>query len=178
MADGALGYLTNDWQISGVYRWMSGAPYGVGYSIAGIGAINLTGSDQGARIVMTGDPGSGLRASDPYKQFNTAVFSAPNYGSIGLESPRVYMNIPPINNLDLSMSKSLPLGGRRRLEFRLDAFNALNTVQFSGINTTANFASVGQHGHHQPAVRRERATWSTGTASAPSAASARRGSCR
>ena len=26
MADGALGYLTNDWQFSGVYRWMSGAP--------------------------------------------------------------------------------------------------------------------------------------------------------
>ena len=57
LADGALGYLTNDWQFSGVYRWMSGAPYGVGYSIAGVGAINLTGSDQGARIVLNGDPG-------------------------------------------------------------------------------------------------------------------------
>jgi hypothetical protein len=141
VASGALGYLANDWQLSGNYRWMSGSPYGVGYSIAGIGAINLTGSDQGARIVLTGDPGKGS-SSDPYRMFNTAAFTAPNVGSNGLESPRVYMNMPPINNLDLSVSKSLPLGGKRRIEVRLDAFNTLNTVQFSGINGTANFASL------------------------------------
>jgi hypothetical protein len=142
VATGALGFLTNDWQLSGTYRWMSGAPFGVGYSIPGVGSINLTGSDQGARIVLNGDPGSGW-SGDPYKAYNTAAFSAPNYGSVGLESPRVYMNLPPINNLDLSLSKSFPLGGKRRIEIRLDAFNALNTVQFSGFNNTANFASAG-----------------------------------
>ncbi len=141
VANGPLGIMVNDWQISGTYRWMSGAPYGVGFSIAGIGAINLTGSDQGARIVMNGDPGKGW-SSDPYKQFNTSVFTAPGPNSNGLESPRVYMNLPPVNNLDLSLSKSVSLGGKRRMEVRLDAFNALNTVQFSGINTTANFASL------------------------------------
>jgi len=140
-SEGAMAYLTNDWQISGIYRWVSGSPFGVGYNISGIGSTNLTGSDQGARIVLNGDPGSGS-SDDPYKQFNTAVFSAPNYGSNGLESPRVYMNNPPINNLDLSISKSFPFGGSRRLEIRLDAFNALNHTQFSGINGTANFASV------------------------------------
>lgn len=142
LTTGPLGFITNDWQISGTYRWMSGAPFGVGYSIAGIGAINLTGSDQGARIVMNGDPGKGW-SDDPYKMFDTSVFSAPGYNSNGLESPRVYMNLPPINNLDLSLSKSIPLGGRRRVEIRLDAFNALNTVQFSSLNTTAQFASPG-----------------------------------
>jgi hypothetical protein len=142
VANGALGYLANDWQFSGVYRYMSGAPYGVGYSISGVGAINLTGSDQGARIVLAGDPGSGS-SSDPYKMFNTTAFSAPGYNSNGLEAPRVYMNLPPINNFDLSVAKSIPLGGKRRFELRLDAFNVLNTVQWSGINTTANFASAG-----------------------------------
>jgi Carboxypeptidase regulatory-like domain/TonB-dependent Receptor Plug Domain len=142
MGTGAMGYLVNNWQLSGVYRWMSGAPYSVSANIAGVGAINLTGSDQGARIVLAGDPGSGY-SSDPYKMFNTAAFSAPNYGSVGLESPRVYMNLPPVNNFDLSVSKSIPLGARRRVEVRLDAFNVFNTTQFSGINTTANFASAG-----------------------------------
>ena len=71
------------------------------------------------------------------------MFSAPNYGSNGLESPRVYMNLPAMNNFDLSVAKQLPLGGSRRFEIRLDAFNVFNTVQFSGINTTANFASAG-----------------------------------
>jgi hypothetical protein len=143
VSDGALGYLTNDWQLSGNYRWMSGAPYGVGFSISGIGAANLTGSDQNARIVLNGDPGKGYNNSDPYTQFNTAVFTAPNVGSNGLESPRVYMNNPPINNLDLSLAKSFPFGGKRRFEVRLDAFNALNHTQFSGVNGTANFASMG-----------------------------------
>jgi hypothetical protein len=48
-----------------------------------------------------------------------------------------------MNNLDLSISKSFPFGGSRRLEIRVDAFNALNHTQFSGINGTANFASAG-----------------------------------
>jgi hypothetical protein len=142
VAEGALGYLANDWQISGIYRWMTGAPYGVGYNISGTGAVNLTGSDQGARIVLNGDPGKGW-SSDPYRMFNTSAFTAPNYGSNGLEAPRVYMNLPPINNLDLSVSKSVRLVGKAKVEFRLDMFNALNTTQFSGVNTTANFASAG-----------------------------------
>ena len=62
--------------------------------------------------------------------------------AFGLESPRVYMNMPPLNNLDLSISKSFPFGGPRRLEIRLDAFNALNHTQFSGVNRTLNFASL------------------------------------
>jgi hypothetical protein len=28
-----LGLLANAWQISGVYRWMSGTPYPIAYSI-------------------------------------------------------------------------------------------------------------------------------------------------
>lgn len=141
IAHGALSYLTNDWQVSGNYRWMSGAPYTINYSIAGVGSANITGSDQGARIVKNGDPGSGS-SSDPYKQLNTAVFGPPQTGSIGMESPRYFVYGPPVNNLDLSLSKSFPFGGRRRFEIRLDAFNALNHLQFSGINSTANFNSM------------------------------------
>jgi hypothetical protein len=141
LVNGPLGIITNDWQLSGVYRWMTGAPFAAGYSISGISSINLTGSDQGARIVKNGDSGKGW-SDDPYKMFDTSVFNAPNVGSTGLESPRVYMNLPPINNLDLSLSKSVALGGKRKVEVRLDAFNALNTAQWSGLNTTANFASL------------------------------------
>jgi len=141
LTPGALGYLTNGWQLSGIYRWMTGAPYGAAFSIAGIGAANLTGSDQNARIVIVGDHGKGS-SDDPYKQFNTAAFQGPGVGSNGLESPRVYMNNPPINNLDLSLAKSFPFGGKRRFEIRLDAFNALNHTQFSGVNNTANFSGL------------------------------------
>ncbi len=35
VASGVLGYLVNDWQLSGIYRYSSGRPYTVGYSISG-----------------------------------------------------------------------------------------------------------------------------------------------
>jgi len=143
LADGAMRFLTNDWMISGNYRWYSGTPATAGFSIPGYGNVNLTGSPtEGARIVLTGqDPGSG-HSSDPYNQFNVAAFTMPQAGSIGLESPRFTMRNPPINTIDLSVSKSVPLGGRRRFEIRLDAFNALNHTQFTGVNRTINFTSI------------------------------------
>jgi hypothetical protein len=139
----ALRWVTNDWQISGNYRWYSGTPASAGFSIPGIGNINLTGSyTEGARIALTGqDPGKGY-SSDPYNQFNVAAFAMPQPGSIGLESPRYVFRNPPTNVLDISVAKSFPLGGRRRFEVRLDAFNALNHTQFSGVNRTINFTSL------------------------------------
>jgi hypothetical protein len=47
-----------------------------------------------------------------------------------------------INNLDLSLAKSFAGPSRLRFEVRLDAFNALNHTQFTGVNATANFASL------------------------------------
>ena len=143
LAQGPLGFLTNGWQLSGNYRWLHGTPYTAGFSIPGIGNTNLTGSyTEGARIALTGQEISKGWNSDPYNQFNVAAFTAPKPGSMGLESPRTTMYGPPINNLDLSISKSFPFGGKRRLEIRLDAFNALNTTQWSGVNRTINFASL------------------------------------
>jgi hypothetical protein len=142
-ASGALGALANDWQISGVYRWTSGRPYGVGYSIPGIGAANLTGNDgnPGARIVLTCDPGRGW-SGDPYKQLDTSCFAPPQPGSDGAESARFFVRAPPINNVDLSVSKNFGLFKGTRFEVRLDVFNALNHTQFTGVNATANFASL------------------------------------
>jgi hypothetical protein len=141
-----LGVLVNDWQLSGVYRWTSGRPYGVGYSIPDIGAANLTGNDgnPGARIVLTCDPGRGW-SGDAYNQLNTACFAPPQPGSDGAESSRFFVRSPPINNLDLSISKNIGLYKRAKFEVRLDVFNALNHTQFTGVNATANFASLTDH---------------------------------
>lgn len=140
---GLLGAVLRDWQLSGVYRWQNGAPYTVGFNIPGISAYTLTGTQrlEGARVVMNGDPGSGY-SGDPYRMFNTAVFAPPQPGSLGLESSRNYMSRAPINNLDLSISKSIPFGSGRKLEIRLDAFNALNHTQFLDINTTLAVRSL------------------------------------
>jgi hypothetical protein len=112
VASGVLGVITNDWQISGIYRWSSGRPRTVGFSIPGIGNSNLTGTDNpAARIVLTCDPGSGS-SSDPYKQFNTSCFAPPQPGSNGLESARYFLHDPATNNLDLSLAKVFPSASR------------------------------------------------------------------
>jgi hypothetical protein len=145
-ASGPLALAINDWQISGIYRWTSGRPYTVGYSIPGIGAANLTGNDgnPGARVVLTCDPGSGW-SGDPYRQLNTNCLAPPQPGSLGLESARYFVRNPPINNLDLSLSKSFVAPRGIRFEIRMDMFNALNHPQFTGINGTPQFASLTDH---------------------------------
>jgi hypothetical protein len=143
VASGALGALANDWQVSGLYRWTSGRPYNIAFNIPGIGAANLTGTDgnPNARVVLTCDPGSGW-SSDPYRQINTSCFAPPQPGSDGAESARFFLHAPPINNLDLSLSKRIRIRGDVGAEVRLDLFNALNHTQFTGINNTVNFASL------------------------------------
>src|SRR5205085_9033312 len=81
-----LGLLANDWQLSGVYRWTSGRPYTVNFSIPGIGRENLTGvpgsnSAPNARIALTCDPGKGY-TGDPYRQWDhPECFAPPQPGS-------------------------------------------------------------------------------------------------
>lgn len=138
-----LGYIANDWQLSGIYRYQSGAPYSAGFSVTSFGNVNLTGSPtEGARIAITGDPGKG-HSDDPYKQFDVTVWKAPSVGSIGLESGRNYLTFAPLDNWDLTLSKRFRFFEKYKIEARLDAFNALNHTQFNGVNTTANFASPG-----------------------------------
>jgi len=92
------------------------------------GNVNLTGSpDYGARIVYIGDPGNGC-SDNQYAQFNTAAVTGPTYGSLGLESGRNILRGCPDKTVDLAIMREIRIGGGRRLELRLDAFNAFNTV--------------------------------------------------
>ena len=139
----ALGYIANDWQISGIYRYQTGAPYNIGFSIPGLSGYGVTGTQQieGGRIVIVGDPGSGS-SSDPYRQFNVAAFTVPGLGSKGLESGRNFLYRSPINAWDLSLSKEIKITERVKFKIQLDSFNALNHTQFDGYNTTLNVTSL------------------------------------
>jgi hypothetical protein len=137
-------FFGDNWQISGIYVWQNGAPYTPTCSISGVSSTtNLAGSatETTNRCRISGDPGVG-HTSDPYRQLNAAVFSAPLPGSLGLESGRNFLVGPGINNIDLSLQKSFLFDEKRRLELRVDAFNALNHTQFSGVNSNLNITSL------------------------------------
>ena len=54
--------------------------------------------------------------------------TGPTYGSVGLESGRNLLIGCPNKMVDLSLARTIRLGGSRQLQFRVDAFNAFNTV--------------------------------------------------
>jgi hypothetical protein len=135
-----VGYIINDWQLSGVWSAQTGTAYSLGYSYQNNGAsVNLTGSpDYGARIILTGDPGNGC-TSNQYQQFNTSAVTGPTYGSNGMESGRNYMRGCGTSIWDLSLARNVPLGGRRNFQFRMEVYNAFNSVFYTGRNTGVTY---------------------------------------
>lgn len=141
--------VVDNWTISGNTSIASGNPTELGLSISGQDAGNrLLGtptsgnlSGQQPRFLINGSPQDG-------NTINLAAFSVPGVGVSGPYS-RFYLRNPGIRNQDLSVFKNFPLGGegKRYLQFRAEAFNALNHPQFSGYNLTTNITNgAGQTG--------------------------------
>jgi hypothetical protein len=116
--------------------------YDLGFSYQNNGSnVNLTGShNYGARIVYVGDPGSGC-SDNQYAQFNVAAVTGPQTGSVGLESGRNLLRNCPDKRVDLSLQRGIRVGGARRLEFRVDVFNAFNAVVIDQRQTTVTYVS-------------------------------------
>jgi len=75
------------------------------------------------------------------------VFSQPAPFTLGNVSPLIAgLRNHHINNLDTSIFKVFTITEKVRLQFRAEAFNALNQVRFGGPNTTvtagANFGRI------------------------------------
>ena len=121
----------------------SGIPYTITYNYTnGIGATQLTGTpNYNARIVINGNPGPGC-SSDLTRQFNTAVFSGPQPGSLGLESRANNMRSCASYRTDLAIARNVHVAHRGNVQFRLEAYNLFNTITINNRNTTANFANI------------------------------------
>jgi hypothetical protein len=133
----AVGWVINDWQLSGIYNFNSGGRYAVGYSYqTGFGNQQLTGSpDYAARVrILEDDPGAGC-SPNQYQQFKTDIFRGPLVGSDGLESGDDYLEGCPNNTWDFNVARNIRLGGSRVIQLRVDMFNAFNNVIFNGRST-------------------------------------------
>jgi hypothetical protein len=137
----SIGYVLNDWQLSGVWTGSTGAAYTVGTSYQSGGNVNVTGSpDYGGRMRIVGDTGSGC-SGDPLRQFVAAGFAPALVGSVGLESGADYLRGCFQSALDLSVARNIKFRSNRQLQFRFDAFNALNQAIIANRNTTLNVTS-------------------------------------
>jgi hypothetical protein len=137
-----LGFITDDWMISGITNFMSGTPFTPGFSTSD--GQDITGSQEGARIVVVGDPNLPKSERSFGRNFNTAAFARPAQRTFGNAGVNIMRN-PSWNNWDMSFTKRIPLAGEERyFSFRGEFYNIWNHTQFNGYNTTARFNPAGE----------------------------------
>jgi hypothetical protein len=139
--------LLDGWQVSGDTALVSGD--WAGASTSTTDNFDFTGGDGGTRPRITGtgvctsgncDPTPG----SPGSYFDVAAFSRlTGRGDIG-NAPRTFYRLPKIVNSNISAFKNFAIGGGRRIQFRWEMYNVFNQVNWSAINTNAQFNPEGQ----------------------------------
>lgn len=137
-----LAAVTDGWSVSGVTSFISGSPFTPGLSTTY--TSDITGSAEGARITVIGDPRLSKSEKDFSRNFRQEAFALTPVGSFGNAGIGILRG-PGINNWDIAVNRTFPLGlgEGRALQFRGEFFNAFNHTQFSAIDTAARFDQTG-----------------------------------
>jgi hypothetical protein len=131
----AADVVLGGWQLSAAQQGQSGPPL----SISG-GTSNL-GNSYGTRADLVGDPR--IDNPSPAKWFNTAAFKTPalyTFGNSGigiLEGPGTFA-------INTNFSKNFHFTERKYFQFRWEAFNTTNRVNYGSPNTTVTSSSFGR----------------------------------
>jgi hypothetical protein len=133
--------ITEHWHFSTIYQAQSGMPL----TISVFGDTANSGTVLGEnpiRANVTGQPvfGAGTRTANEW--FNPAAFSTPaayTFGDVGRNS--VYG--PPMQTLDFALARTFRLTETASFQFRGEAFNALNKVNFGTPNRYVNTPQFG-----------------------------------
>jgi len=133
----------DNWQFSGVTTITSGTYAALTYSYSNVptGALSGTGSINGGgtRVIITCDPNISRGDRTFEKQFRTDCVAPPtDQFRLGTALNDEYLG-PGYMNWDISAFKNIPVGGSRRLQLRVELYNAFNTDQWTDANRNANF---------------------------------------
>jgi hypothetical protein len=136
-AGGTLKTLFSDWQISGIVRIMTGQHFDV---TAGTDrALTGTGGQKGNQIMAD------VFAPDknPSRWLNRAAFEIPangTYGTIGALSIRGPRSI----QIDMGLTRTFPIREGHSLQFRMEAFNVPNLVNYRNPVGSLNSVDFGK----------------------------------
>lgn len=135
-------WVLDNWQIAGITSFISGTPFTPTFTTAD--GADITGSSEGARITVNGDPYLPKSERDFFRNFRTEAFQRTARGSFGNAGVGILRG-PGTNNWDITLSKRFPLPGEgRHLQFRTEFFNAWNHTQFDSLFTAARFDAQGR----------------------------------
>ncbi|MGE0446507.1 MAG: hypothetical protein AB7P99_14870, partial [Vicinamibacterales bacterium] len=143
--------LVGGWQLSTIFRYRSALPSAVAYS--GLWPTNFSFTtlayatgDEEAQVQMNANGQPGIFA-DPQEAAANWLPMLP--GEVGT---RAAVRLDDYVNADISLTKSVTLPNRHRIQFRAEAFNAFNNVNFTRISLDANSpATFGQFTAAAPA---------------------------
>jgi len=123
----ALGIVTDKWEISGIGRFMSGAPFTPSFSTTD--SANITGTpSESAR------PDAVHPTADPVNRFGRPARGS--FGNVGRNTLRG----PGVNNWDISLYRQVPIReGGKYIQVRLESYNTFNHTQFSAVSQAARF---------------------------------------
>ena len=132
----ALDLLVGGWQIAGINTITPGETVTFQYTPAPAFQVSaITNDFSGAnnyRPNITCDPYAADGQQSITNWFNPACLSAPTDPSQPFgNSPRNNVRGPNFWQVDLAATKSLPLGDRVRMQFRIETFNLFNRVNFT-----------------------------------------------
>lgn len=155
----------DNWQVSGIYAFVTGAPKGVsltltdGADLTGggdgipsiVGSFGQTGNTTGNTAVLTGSARLSADRQTFYQYFNTSVFRRPLLGErgSGAAATRDAFRGPGIDNWDLSFFKNVPIKEKIAFQFRWEMYNAFNHTQFSDLDVGARFDASGKQTNTQ-----------------------------
>jgi hypothetical protein len=129
------------WQVSGVTIFQSQNRAGFTYAFTGAPTNDLSGNGYTRRVTLTCDPNlpSSERTFD--RQFRTECISpggGPNDPWYMGTSTLDEYNPPGYVNHDITFFKNFAIG-QNTLQFRAELYNAFNTTQYEGVDTSAVF---------------------------------------
>jgi hypothetical protein len=130
--------LASDWQLNGVYGAFSGNPFRVDANGA---SLNTPSNQQVADL--TGNYSITDKIGAEGAWFDTTAFTQPTGVRFG-NTLRNQFYGPGGQSLDLSVFRSFPMGGTRRLEARLEAGNIFNIPVFANPTTNLTAGNFGQ----------------------------------
>ncbi len=133
--------ILNDWQLSGITSFQSGAPAGISFSTTT--GIDFTGTpSQGVRIDLTGNPVLPKSERTFTRNFNIDVLRMPAIGTVG-NSSRTVIRQPGVNNFDMALFKNVPLHESLMMQIRIETYNVFNHTQFSAFNASPQYNPAG-----------------------------------
>jgi hypothetical protein len=135
-------WVFDNWQVAGITSFVSGAPFTPSFST--VDGQDITGSSDGARITVTGDPRLPKSDRTFFRNFRTEAFQRTPRGSFGNAGVGLLRG-PGVNNWDITVNKRIPLFSEARfVQFRTELFNTWNHTQFDSLFTAARFDAQGR----------------------------------